>query len=103
MIVAREGGAEPRLVSVTSSVRRICDVRFTPKSGHGSASSRCPLCAKADIHERSVGESLVSNSFEMKIYIRDCRNTLSLYLTCRIQYNSRNFSCIRHPPDNKPV
>jgi predicted oxidoreductase len=69
-------------------VQRRLDVRFVPK---------------ADIHERSVGESLVSNSFEMKIYIRDCRNTLSLYLTCRIQYNSRNFSCIRHPPDNKPV
>jgi hypothetical protein len=23
------------------------DVRFTPESGHGSARSRCPLCAKS--------------------------------------------------------
>ena len=24
-----------------------CDVRFTPKSGHSSAPSRCPLCANS--------------------------------------------------------
>jgi hypothetical protein len=47
---------------------RDCHVRFVPI---------------ADIHERSVGQSLVSDSFEMKICVRDCRNTLSLYLTAR--------------------
>jgi hypothetical protein len=40
--------------------------------------------------------------FETKIYITDCRNRLSVNLTYRIQYSSRNFSCIRHPQDNKP-
>ena len=25
----------------------ICDVRFTPKSGHWNSVARCPLCAKS--------------------------------------------------------
>jgi len=30
------------------------DVRFTPKSGHGSARSRCPLCAKSRHHRAQL-------------------------------------------------
>jgi hypothetical protein len=54
-----------------------------------------------------LGKSFVTNSFgllgyfEMKIYITDCRNRLSINLTYRIQYSSRNSSCNRHPQDNK--
>jgi hypothetical protein len=41
-------------------------------------------------------------SFSAIAVLTDGRNRLSINLTYRIRYSSRNFSCIRHPQDNKP-
>jgi hypothetical protein len=37
--------AHVRFGSLADMSGRFCDVRFTPKSGYGSARSLCPLCA----------------------------------------------------------
>src|SRR5690242_2565168 len=36
-----------RYGSLADMAGRICDVRFTPKSGHQLSARRCPLCAKS--------------------------------------------------------
>ena len=37
---------------------RQSDVRFTPESGHGSARSRCPLCAKSGHRHNAAADLL---------------------------------------------
>jgi hypothetical protein len=39
--------ADVRFGSEAGVTRRLIHVRFTPESGHCSAPTRCPLCAKS--------------------------------------------------------
>jgi hypothetical protein len=41
------GLANVRFGSIADMTGRICDVCFTPKSGHCRTTVRCPLCAKS--------------------------------------------------------
>jgi hypothetical protein len=80
------------------------DVRFAPESGHWWAQLVSPRLETAPNYSAiTAGNRTYRAATFFKIYIMDCRNRLFVNQTYRIQYSSRNFLCIRHPLDNKPV